>query len=315
MLEYPWINKYRPRSISDLVLSESDKTILRGFIENPDKIPPSVLFYGPPGTGKTTVNSIIQKACEQKGYKVIEIFGSVTNGIDFVRNTIIPACSTKGRKYIRIEEFDRFTRESQMALRNIMGEDKYSHVSFLLTANELWRIHEAIQSRSVCIKFDAPDKNACVSKLKFILDSENIKYDESNISTYLQRIVDTFYPRIRDMVSLIQVLSNNGEFNYDISSLSAKDETIKSIYMFDKLFSTGVVDMKELVKISSSVKLQSFYEIIHDKYLNAGFVEISIKCREKIATLNQTLSPELEFISFFKWARDEYIPHLLNRVR
>jgi len=97
--------------------------------------------------------------------------------------------------------------------------------------------------------------------------------------------------------------------------LSAKDETIKSIYMFDKLFSTGVVDMKELIKISSSVKLQSFYEIVHDKYLNMGFIEISIKCREKMVTLNQSLSPELEFISFFKWARDEYITHLLNRVR
>ncbi len=300
-ISIPWVTKYRPRSVDDLVLTGSDKNILKSFVEEPNKLPPSVLFYGPPGTGKTTMTMMIANSCEKSGIKVMEVFGSINNGVDYVRNTIMPACSVKGRKIIKIEEFDRFTKEAQMALRNIMGEDKYHHVSFVLSANELWRIHDAIQSRSVCIKFDSPDKKQCVTRLKTILYNEGIKFDDTAIDKQLERIVELFYPRIRDMISTLQVMSSTGEFIFDINQLSEKDGTLKAVYLVDKLVMTNYFNLKEVVRISNDVKFQSFYDIVHDKYLSAGFVEISIQCRDRLSKLNQSNAPELDFISFFKW--------------
>lgn len=300
-ISVPWVTKYRPRNIDDLVLTGSDKNILRNFIEEPSKLPPSVLFYGPPGTGKTTMTMMIANSCEKSNIKVIEVFGSINNGVDYVRNVIVPACNVKGRKIIKIEEFDRFTKEAQMALRNIMGEDKYHHVSFILSANEFWRIHDAIQSRSVCIKFDSPDKDQCITRLRTILFNEGIKVDEALLPKQLERIVELFYPRIRDMISVLQVMSATGDFIFDIQQLAEKDGTLKAVYLVDKLVMAGYFNIKEIIRISNDVKFQSFYDIVHDKYFNIGFVEISLQCRERLSRLNQSNAPELDFISFFKW--------------
>lgn len=301
----PWVNKYRPRKIEDVVMNESDKKLLLSLVEDVSKLPPSLLFFGPPGTGKTTVSSIIHNKATQLGIQVVEVFGSINNGVEYVRNNIMSICAVKGKKIIRIEEFDRFTKEAQMALRNIMGEDKYIHVTFVLSANEIWRIHDAIQSRSICIKFDSPGREECKNKLDSIIKSEKIEYsNEEEKDKVLYKIVDMFYPRIRDMISLLQVSCSSGELFFDLTKIASKDDTIKAIVLFDKLLLTGFLDLKEIVKISSNIKLQSFYEVVHDKALSSGFIEISILCREMLDKLNQSLSPELELIIFFKKCKE-----------
>ena len=48
----PWIEKYRPQKLDDIVLSQENKTILKNMIK--DDMYPNMIFYGSPGTGKTT---------------------------------------------------------------------------------------------------------------------------------------------------------------------------------------------------------------------------------------------------------------------
>ena len=48
----PWVEKYRPSSLSDVVLDDTNKEVLNNIIEK--NYFPNLLFYGPPGTGKTT---------------------------------------------------------------------------------------------------------------------------------------------------------------------------------------------------------------------------------------------------------------------
>ena len=52
MNEQPWIEKYRPDKIDDIVLTPTNKTILNNMISN--DIFSNLILYGPPGTGKTT---------------------------------------------------------------------------------------------------------------------------------------------------------------------------------------------------------------------------------------------------------------------
>ena len=48
----PWVEKYRPDKLSDIVLDDNNKLIITNMIEQ--NYFPNMLFHGPPGTGKTT---------------------------------------------------------------------------------------------------------------------------------------------------------------------------------------------------------------------------------------------------------------------
>ena len=49
----PWVEKYRPKCLDDLIAHEEIRQILNKLIES-NKLP-HLLFHGPPGTGKNWV--------------------------------------------------------------------------------------------------------------------------------------------------------------------------------------------------------------------------------------------------------------------
>ena len=52
-IQMPWVEKYRPAKLEDLVAHEDIVSILTKLIDN-DNLP-HLLLYGPPGTGKVSV--------------------------------------------------------------------------------------------------------------------------------------------------------------------------------------------------------------------------------------------------------------------
>ena len=59
----PWVEKYRPKKLEDLISHEDILTTIKKFM-NEDCLP-HLLFHGPPGTGKTS--TIL--ACARQLYK------------------------------------------------------------------------------------------------------------------------------------------------------------------------------------------------------------------------------------------------------
>jgi replication factor C subunit 3/5 len=91
----PWVEKYRPSSLDDVVAHEEILSTLRKLMDTNNM--PHLLFYGPPGTGKTTT----VKACAAYLYgrdriraNVLELNASDDRGIDVVRNQIKEFSST-----------------------------------------------------------------------------------------------------------------------------------------------------------------------------------------------------------------------------
>src|SRR5690242_15652820 len=113
----PWVEKYRPATLDDLVSHKDITSTIQNFIDK-NRLP-HLLFYGPPGTGKTsTILAMARKIFgPQFRNSVLELNASDDRGIDVVREQIMSFASTKsvfsskgGFKLIVLVEADAMTQ-------------------------------------------------------------------------------------------------------------------------------------------------------------------------------------------------------------
>ena len=71
MSDFLWVEKYRPKTISDCILTDELKNTFSEFLNK--KEIPNLLLSGTAGTGKTTVARAL---CEELGCDYIMINGS-----------------------------------------------------------------------------------------------------------------------------------------------------------------------------------------------------------------------------------------------
>ena len=162
----PWVEKYRPNSFKNIVLSDINKTICNNIIET--SYFPHILLYGPPGTGKTTtINNLISSYQKQIGHVnkslVIQLNASDERGIDIIRNHILQFVNSKcmfsnGMKFVVLDEVDYMTKNAQHALRYLIDTFS-SSVRFCLICNYISRIDEGLQTEFLKIRFNNLPKN------------------------------------------------------------------------------------------------------------------------------------------------------------
>lgn len=202
-----WVEKYRPKTLNDVVLTEDQKTFFGKCIQRQEI--PHMLFYGPPGSGKTTTARIFVKNLIRSNMDILYLNGSDTNGIDFVRNTVIefsktPPINSKF-KIIMYDEADGLTNNSQAILRNAM-ETYAANVRFIFTCNYIYKIIDPIQSRCTMFEMRTMPIDFVEGFAKSILKSENIKFDDNDVLL----IVKSLIPDIRKIVNTLQKNCDNG---------------------------------------------------------------------------------------------------------
>ena len=180
--EFLWVEKYRPKTIDECVLSEGLKKTFGEFVEN--KEIPNLLLTGSAGVGKTTVARAL---CEQLNTDYILINGSEESGIDVLRNKIKNFASTVslsgGNKVVILDEADYLNPQStQPALRGFI-EEFSNNCRFILTCNFLNRIITPLHSITSVIDFKIPKKilpslaDQFLTRVQWILETENIKFE------------------------------------------------------------------------------------------------------------------------------------------
>ena len=100
----PWVEKYRPKKIQDLVLDKCILTKIKKIVE--EKNMPNLIITGVPGIGKTTTILCIAKQLLGKYIEQgkLELNASDERGIKTVQESIIYFCK---KKFDLIDEKDR----------------------------------------------------------------------------------------------------------------------------------------------------------------------------------------------------------------
>ncbi|KAI8869661.1 P-loop containing nucleoside triphosphate hydrolase protein [Ramicandelaber brevisporus] len=175
----PWVEKYRPTELDELVSQNDIITTINRYIAN-DQMP-HLLFYGPPGTGKsTTILAIARKLYGITDMKkmVLELNASDDRGIDVVRDQIKNFASTqmlfsKGYKLIILDEADAMTQQAQAALRRVI--EKYTrNVRFCIICNYVSRIIPAVQSRCTRFRFSPLKPELMAARLDYVIEQERV---------------------------------------------------------------------------------------------------------------------------------------------
>ncbi|WVO21510.1 replication factor C subunit 4 [Cryptococcus decagattii] len=188
--EMPWVEKYRPVLLDDIV-GNSD-TVERLKVIAEDGNLPHIIISGMPGIGKTTSIHCLAHALLGEAYKegVLELNASDERGIDVVRNKIKSFAQRKvtlppGRhKIIILDEADSMTAGAQQALRRTM--EIYSNTTrFALACNMSSKIIEPIQSRCAILRYSKLNDAEVLKRLKEICDMESVKHNDEGLAALI----------------------------------------------------------------------------------------------------------------------------------
>lgn len=188
--ELPWVEKYRPQKLDDIV--GNSETVERLKVIARDGNCPHIILSGLPGIGKTTSIHCLAHQLLGDAYKegVLELNASDERGIDVVRNKIKAFAQKKvtlppGRhKIVILDEADSMTPGAQQALRRTM--EIYSNTTrFALACNMSNKIIEPIQSRCAILRYAKLRDKEILERLLAICHEEGVKYNDDGLAALI----------------------------------------------------------------------------------------------------------------------------------
>ncbi|MFX1387267.1 MAG: replication factor C small subunit [Promethearchaeota archaeon] len=202
----PWVEKYRPRILDEIVNQKGIIRRLKQFAN--DKSMPHLIFAGPAGTGKTT--SALAMVRELYGRKMapnrtfLELNASDARGIDVIRTFIKDFAKARppvdiAFKVLILDEADNMTAPAQQALRRTM--EKYTkNCRMILICNYSNKLIPPIQSRCVVFRFASLKNTDIIQRVKYVAKQENIALTTGGLNA----IVDVSRGDCRRAINYLQ---------------------------------------------------------------------------------------------------------------
>ncbi len=298
--EFLWVQKYRPKTISDTILSSELKQTFQQFV-NQENIP-NLLLTGSAGIGKTTVAKAL---CEQLNADYIVINGSMNGNIDTLRTEIMQFASsvsfTGGRKYVILDEADYLNPQStQPALRNFM-EEFSKNCGFILTCNFKNRVIEPLHSRCTVIDFKTKGKDKAKLAAKFfnrlcdILKNEEVEFE----SKVVAELVNLHFPDWRRVINECQRYASTGRIDSGILA-NLNQESFKQLitHMKAKEYQSVRKWVGENSDMDASRFFRAFYDTAWEEVSDNSVPGVVITLGEYQYKHSFAADPEINIMAF-----------------
>ncbi|HTP39575.1 MAG TPA: DNA polymerase III subunit gamma/tau [Steroidobacteraceae bacterium] len=221
--------RWRPRSFAQMTGQEHVLQALQNALTS-GRVHHAYLFTGTRGVGKTTVARILAKclncevgitatpcgecaSCreidEGRSVDVLEVDAASRTKVDDTRELLdnVPYAPTRSRfKIYLIDEVHMLSTHSFNALLKTL-EEPPPHVKFLLATTDPQKLPVTVLSRCLQFNLKRLSVNLIASRLKFILDAEQIAYEPAA----LQLLAQAGDGSLRDALSLLDQLLAFGD--------------------------------------------------------------------------------------------------------
>jgi replication factor C subunit 2/4 len=281
----PWIEKYRPNKLEDIILDHRIVQQLQVYLQ--DNQLPHLIVTGLPGIGKTSTLRCLAKKLLGDNFAqgFLELNASDDRGVKTIVSVLPPFVQKKilfkQFKIVLLDEADGITSKAQNEICRLMKT--YNNTTkFIFTCNDSSGIIESIQSNCAIIRFLKLTPDQIMTYLKIICTAEHIKYDEEGLKTIayvsqgdMRRAINnlqvTFYSfKMVNKANVYLVCEYpNPDMLKEIISLCMKKKLIES--------NDRMIDLKTLGFLSSDIVVSMQYvlqDLDIDEALKLKFIDV-----------------------------------------
>ncbi|NJF25253.1 replication factor C large subunit [Thermococcus sp. Bubb.Bath] len=172
--EVPWVEKYRPRKLSEIVNQNKAIEQVRAWVEawlsgKPPK-KKALLLAGPPGSGKTTT---VYALAHEYGFEVIELNASDERTYEKIERYVQAAYTMdilgKHRKLIFLDEADNIEPSGGKEIAKLIERARNP---IIMAANHYWEVPREIRSKAQIVEYKRLTQRDIIKALVRILHME-----------------------------------------------------------------------------------------------------------------------------------------------